>query len=372
LGGANANGTIFELVKAKKGYTFRLLYTLAACDSEGSECPDGKSSTGPMVVDTAGNLYGMFGEGGGTADAPHAGVIFKVIPGAKHPYVKLHPFCTPKSCADGANPASPLTYVGASSGAPYDGASPLYGATSNGGKYGNGTTFTFMPNGGLQNTGSFCHYSASDHCDHGRFPIGALAVSDGGDLYGANAFGPQEVNGGLIWSEAGSGLVHVFKECTTLPCKDGNDPSEGVALDQGSNTLLGTTVIGGANNWGTAYGLDIHTGKHTFEHSFCLQVNCQDGATPSSTLYLDGSGKAYGTTSAGGDNGAGVLYQIDLATKKYKVLHSFCAVINDQQNCSDGALPQKGVISVGDTLFGVTQGGGNTNTSYGIVYEVTP
>jgi len=30
------------------------------------------------------------------------------------------------------------------------------------------------------------------------------------------------------------------------------------------------------------------------------------------------------------------------------------------------------VINVGDTLFGVTQGGGNTNTSYGIVYEVTP
>src|SRR5689334_8184503 len=34
-GGANANGTIFELVKGAKGYKFRLLYTLAACDAEG-------------------------------------------------------------------------------------------------------------------------------------------------------------------------------------------------------------------------------------------------------------------------------------------------------------------------------------------------
>jgi uncharacterized repeat protein (TIGR03803 family) len=136
--------------------------------------------------------------------------------------------------------------------------------------------------------------------------------------------------------------------------------------------VLGTTTGGGANGHGTAYGLDISSGKHTFQYSFCRQVNCTDGDTPSSTLHLDGSGKAYGTTAGGGDVGAGVLYQIELTTKKYKVLHSFCAVINDQQNCSDGSGPQKGVVAVGGSLFGVTGGGGNSNTSYGIVYELTP
>jgi uncharacterized repeat protein (TIGR03803 family) len=372
LGGANGNGTIFELVKGKKGYKFRLLYTLAACDAEGTDCPDGKDSHGPMVIDTEGSLYGTFDEGGGTPDKPHAGVIFRVVPGAKHPYRILHAFCTPKSCADGANPASPLTYVGAESGAPYDGTSLLYGATANGGAYGGGTTFTFTPAGGLSNTGSFCHYSDTDHCDHGRAPSGALAVSDGGSLYGANVFGPQEANGGLIWGAAGSQLVHVFKDCQTLPCSDGFSPSEGVSLDQSSNALLGTTYGGGANGKGTAYGLDIASGKHTFQYPFCHKVNCTDGETPTSTLYVDGSGKAYGTTAGGGDNAAGVLYQIDLATTAYKVLHSFCSVINENGQCSDGALPQEGVISVGGNLFGVTQGGGNTNTSYGIAYELTP
>jgi uncharacterized repeat protein (TIGR03803 family) len=70
-------------------------------------------------------------------------------------------------------------------------------------------------------------------------------------------------------------------------------------------------------------------------HNFCAKPNCADGNTSVAPLLMVGTGKLYGTASAGGANGGGDVFQLLLATDgswKFKVIYSFCA----KANCTDG------------------------------------
>jgi hypothetical protein len=384
FGGANGNGTIFELVRGSKDYTYKVLYSPAICDPNDAICPDGGTQpatvgTGPLIVDTAGNLYGVFQIGGPHDEGkPNSnGVLFKLTPGAKKPFQVLHVFCkdTDENCADGANPES-LTYIGAASGAPYDGTSTLYGSTYAEGPHSGGTSYTFTPKGGLHTTHAFC----AGKCGDGASPVGYVAVDDGGNLYGANTF--TEKGGALIWAQAGSQVLHRFSGCPDFDPCDGTKPDWGVWLEQGSNTLFGTNSVGGKDGFvgghGTVYSLDIASGKLNFDISFCQKTNCADTGYPSSTVTLNGEGDAFGTTYTGGNGavqdcggtGCGTVYYLNIATKKLKVLYSF------GNSGDDAVAPFGGVIAMGDglvnpiTLFGTTYGGGANGS--GTVYELTP
>ncbi|HEV2383603.1 MAG TPA: choice-of-anchor tandem repeat GloVer-containing protein [Terriglobia bacterium] len=43
-------------------------------------------------------------------------------------------------------------------------------------------------------------------------------------------------------------------------------------------------------------------------YNFCAQSGCADGANPEAGLVLAGNGDFYGTTAAGGANGAGTVF----------------------------------------------------------------
>jgi uncharacterized repeat protein (TIGR03803 family) len=88
---------------------------------------------------------------------------------------------------------------------------------------------------------------------------------------------------------------------------DGQEPASGVIVH--GNTVYGTTAGGGANNWGTVYEIDS-SGNETVLYSFCQQTNCNDGAEPYGSLYMDGAGNLYGTTKIGGANNLGVVFEI--------------------------------------------------------------
>jgi len=71
--------------------------------------------------------------------------------------------------------------------------------------------------------------------------------------------------------------------------------------------------------------------------------------------------KIYGTTTAGGSSGVGVLYSMNLDGTNFQVLHSF-------QNQPDGANPYDSPTMGNDTkLYGVTAAGGASNA--GTVYS---
>jgi len=137
---------------------------------------------------------------------------------------------------------------------------------------------------------------------------------------------------------------------------DGEDPWAGVTAVKGK--LYGTTVAGGAQDDGTVFSLDPGTGEETVLHSFCSQENCTDGASPEAGLIAE-NGILYGTTELGGGtgcggNGCGTIFSIDPTTGTEKVLYTFCS----RANCTDGQYPVADLIDVNATLYGTTMLGG--------------
>jgi uncharacterized repeat protein (TIGR03803 family) len=163
-GGANSNGTIFEIMAAG---TLTTLYNF--CSK--TNCTDGGYALGTLVVGANGNLYGTTGAGGTHFD----GTIFEITPTGR--LSTLYNFCSQTGCADGSQPWSALVQAN-------DG--NLYGTTAEGGTgtncpngvgYGCGTIFE-LTSGGVFS--SLHNFNGTD----GSTPFGGLVQSTNGSFYG--------------------------------------------------------------------------------------------------------------------------------------------------------------------------------------------
>jgi len=388
---SQGNGTVFELKNGKK---FKLLYKF--CTE--ANCLDGSGPVGNLVIDTSGNLYGTTLLGG----AHGQGTAFELSPTAHGVWSlhKLYDFCSGGAgCPDGGNPSGALTYVGASTGVPYDGSSPLYGVGGEGGTGGNnalGVVFQLTPPQGRSSWSETVLYSfciqGGTACTDGARPLGALLADANGNLFGVTSAGgvnhPQGFSAGAgvvfqlrsntgVWNE---NVIYNF--CSQQNCSDGAYPSAGL-IEDSNGDLLGTTFYGGANclldgtatSCGTIFQLtpDGANWQQSVLHTFCLQMDCPDGAGPTAPLLMGPGGALYSTTKAGGGNdgdpsheGGGVLFKVDGAS--FEVVHSFCALAN----CADGFFPFAGVVLTGSgLLLGSTEEGGNA-FSGGTVFKIKP
>src|ERR1700686_3190000 len=97
-------------------------------------------------------------------------------------------------------------------------------------------------------------------------------------------------------------------------------------------------------------------------HSFTGQP---DGEYPSATLVLDAKGNLYGTTDGGGayDSSSGTVFEVTPSGVE-TVLYNFGA------QDGDGSQPTAGLLRAGGDLFGTTSMGGANGS--GTVFEVTP
>ena len=79
---------------------------------------------------------------------------------------------------------------------------------------------------------------------------------------------------------------------------------------------------------------------HAVLHDLCSRANCADGNMPTvGSLVDDGSGHFFGMTYAGGANGKGTVYEVNPNRSTFNVLYSFCS----QPNCADGWGPLAGL-----------------------------
>jgi hypothetical protein len=361
-------GTLFELKQKKGGgYSYAVLYQF----QDGS---DGAFPSGPLVIDTSGNLYGTASVGG----AANWGDVFELVRqnGAWSLKV-LYSFCMTANCPDGADPEAGLTYAGQQTGTLYDGTSPLFGTAAVGGQgqsFDSGVAFELQPKNGNWNYQAIYYFCSEANCADGGIPQAPLVEDASGNLYGTtvisggNVFELAPVKGG--WSE---NVLHVF--CSETNCSDGSAPY-GLTIDS-SGALYGLTNQGGHEPCSlTQYGCGVafsltsngNAWHETILHAFCgpKKSSCGDGAAPESTPILDAGGNAFGTANQGGGSGSnGTLFE--LSGSKFQVLHRFCA----RTGCTDGAYPSGNLVpGAGGAIFGTALSDGANGG--GVIYEYVP
>jgi uncharacterized repeat protein (TIGR03803 family) len=136
---------------------------------------------------------------------------------------------------------------------------------------------------------------------------------------------------------------------------DGGNPYAG--LIQASNgNLYGTTSVGGANGDGTVFQITTGgtlTTLHNFNH-----LSAMGGSQPYAGLIQAKDGYLYGTTTRGGSHNAGTVYRIT-TSGSLKALHSLNYSL-------DGALPYAALVQATNGAFYGTapEGGGGAGTAF--------
>ncbi len=286
-------------------------------------------------------------------------------------YTVLHNF---SGGADGAYPYAGITI---------DRAGNLLGTASGGGR-GYGTVFKLKYSPAGYTLGLL--YSFTGGGD-GAYPYNGVIVGSYGILYGSTYS-----RGGSGCGGSGCGTVFTLRPpatfCRSVLCpwmetvlydfmggSDGSEPTQGtnVIFDQMGN-IYGTTVSGGAYGQGTVYKLTRSGGGWTESviHTFGAPG---DGAQPLHNVILDTSGNLYGTTSYGGANGYGVVFQLVPSGSGWteNILVSFSL------SGSAGGVPFAGLlIDQSGNLYGATSArasSGGPPFGYGgggTVFELMP
>jgi uncharacterized repeat protein (TIGR03803 family) len=209
VGGANGQGTVFEITPAGK---------LTTLYSFGSQLGDGNTPVSGLVEATNGSLYGTTLGGGANNNT---GTVFKITPGGK--LTTLYSFCSESGCTDGYRLYAGL--VQATNG-------NFYGTTLYGGANGQGTVFEITPAGKLTTLHSFC---SQTNCADGSYPLGGLFQATSGKLYGTTSGGGGTNAFGTIYS-LGVGLGPFVE---TLPITG----KAGTAVKILGNNLTGTISV---------------------------------------------------------------------------------------------------------------------------------
>lgn len=300
LGGANAQGVLYEYDPATDTYTNKVDLSLAGT---------GGSPSGSLVLASNGNLYGMTSAGGANGD----GVIFEYVPGSISVSVKVNfSAATIGSVLKGAlmQPVSGTL---------------LYGMTSSGGPSSHGTLFTFD----LANSSVAVKYAFTS-TNEGTAPQGSLVQAANGKLYGTTSAGGSGTSGVLFEYDLST---DTYTKKVDFTGANGANPY-GDIVQATDGKLYGMTNGGGANSSGVIYQYDPYatSGNYTVKFSFNSGVS---GGAPYGSLTEAAPGKLYGTASSGGSQSSGTFFQYDIAGTFTKI---------KDLGGSDGASPLYGSL----------------------------
>jgi len=277
-GGASGQGTVYKVEGSKES----ILYSFAGGT-------DGADPQAGLAMDAAGNLYGTTAAGGPAGN----GTVFKLTA----PKTKNGPWTETVLYSFGAAPDG-ATPVG---GVTLDASGNLYGTTSLGGA-GYGTVFELVP--GAPWTETILH-TFQDGTDGGT-PYAGLIADGAGNLYGAATQGGTG-GGGTTFELSPSNGSWTFNVLTSEPGWGISGTFRNVVFD-GAGNIYGTTHCDGNNSAGTIYELTPSNGSWTYTLLYTF-TGGNDGLYSISNLVLK-NGQLYGTTIDGGANGAGVIYAL--------------------------------------------------------------
>jgi len=281
LGGASGYGAVFNLqppahatASALTSWTDTILYGFAG----------GSDGTYPIsadvVFDSAGNIYGTTPTGGDSNN----GTVYELSP-SNGGWAEKVLYSFPGQ-PDGASPTS---------GVILDPGGNLYGVTYLGGALNLGAIYELSPHGDTW-TETVLHSFIGGV--QGCFPFGGLTFDAHGNLIGTTGGGCL-AGGASVFMLSPAGDQWTFSGL--YPLGQNADPEAELTFDSSGN-LYGTTVQGGAYDYGTVFRLSPSNGGWTYTdlHDF---TNGSDGANPHSNVLIDANGNLFGTTNGGGLNG---------------------------------------------------------------------
>lgn len=294
----------------------------------GTNSLDGVNGWGRLALGPDGFLYGCARNGANAG----AGAVFKMAQDGKEYHV-LHRFDASK---EGANPSGGVLIAS-------DGR--LYGTCNLGGTNNSGTVWVMKADG--SEFAVLHHFSSSADC---RNPEAEPMEASDGKLYGTGYNGGGSARGGVFTlSKTGAGysVLNGFNF-------GGNAAPRGPlgGLVEGPNgQLYGTTEFGGVADKGSLFCLSRDGQIRSVIASLGTVA---DGAmNPSSSLLLASDGRLYGTTYAGGINGAGAIYRVALDGTAFARLTSFPVDANGLKE------PRAALVQAPDGSFlGTTRVGG--------------
>jgi uncharacterized repeat protein (TIGR03803 family) len=175
---------------------------------------------------------------------------------------------------------------------------------------------------------------------------------------------------------SGGGWTETVLHSFLYGSSDGSQPNGGLILDSAGN-LYGTTTYGGPNFYGAVFEMSpVSGGGWSEKVLYSFSENTRDGSGPQAGLVFDASGNLYSTTYYGGTAGTlgkGAVFQLTPTSGggwSERVVSSF------PDTATDGANPQAGLIfDASGNLYGTTYYGGNalscsSNKGCGTVFEI--
>jgi hypothetical protein len=197
-----------------------------------------------------------------------------------------------------------------------------------------------------------------------------------GRLWGRTTYGGSNNQGAVIWSMVPGKpktyrVEHSFGGRATAVgggsvADVANPHHDWLRVGPDGHTLFGAALWGSDGGQGGVYSFDTVSRTYRVLHGFAGigKTNpggvAEDGANPHSNAVpiqvVDSRGAKktvlIGMTAAGGTEGNGSLYQMDLDGSHFRILHSFIP--------AEGDVPHGFVIQRGSTIYGMTRLGGIT------------
>ncbi len=213
--------------------------------------------------------------------------------------------------------------------------------------------------GGMAQTGyTILHTFSGQTAGDGDGPRGGL-VSDGSSLYGTTMYGGADDYGTIFAVNPDGSGYSVLRDFSAQ--SDGAAGPVGSLVSDGS-TLYGTASYYGPNYYGTVFSLETDGSGYIDLHSFAESTD--DGRQPFAGLISAGS-MLFGTTLWGGSVGGGTVFSLEFNGSSSMVLHSF------PEFPGDGFNPYANVMAEAGSLYGTTVYSASTDVLMGVLYSMS-
>jgi uncharacterized repeat protein (TIGR03803 family) len=206
----------------------------------------------------------------------------------------------------------------------------------------------------------------------GTYANGGLIMDASGNIYGTTYLGGVNPEGGTVFRltpPAAGQTTWVHTILYSFSHTVGQRPNWGLVRDAAGN-LYGTTTSGGANDFGTVFELSPPSdGSTVWTEATLMAFDNNSSGDVTGPLVLDAVGNLYGTGNAGEGHGFGVVFELSPPAAGQSSWTQ--TVILKLNGAGDGERPDGPLVldNLGN-VYGSAYLGGKFGT--GTVFELTP